>query len=402
MPPWIRQYQPKLVSQIVGQQQAISQVLAFLSGFPSKKGLIIHGPSGCGKTVSVYAIADQRHDELLEVNASDTRNKDSLHNILGNACVQQSFFGGSKIILVDEIEGISGRSDFGGVAELVRIVQKTKFPIIMTCQDPYDKKFKPLNKVCQLVEMQPLVTSHIITLLKGICQQEGIAADCGVLELIGGRSQGDARAAINDLQLLGCGKSRITKEDFDELTQRNKVRSIEQALTIIFKSSDILHSRYAFDEVEEDVDQRMLWLEHNMAKEYTRCGDLARGYAYLAKADVFKGRISRRQHWGLLRYVGALMSAGVSVAKQAAYRSPPSYQQTTRLLKIWQMNMSSAKKKAIAQKIADATHMSQKRVIQEFAFFLPLLTQKGIYRSALVEQFRLDADELAWLEKNQR
>ena len=58
-----------------------------------KKAALIYGPTGVGKTCSVYAIANDNDLEIIEVNASDFRNKDKIDQVIGNALRQGSLFG---------------------------------------------------------------------------------------------------------------------------------------------------------------------------------------------------------------------------------------------------------------------------------------------------------------------
>ena len=80
----------------------------------NKKPLLVHGPPGTGKTASVYAIANELGYEVVEANASDFRDKNSINSVVGSALNQVSLFKKGKIILIDELEGFSGNADRGG------------------------------------------------------------------------------------------------------------------------------------------------------------------------------------------------------------------------------------------------------------------------------------------------
>jgi len=41
------------------------------------------------------------------------------------------FFKG-KLILIEELEGISGREDYGGISTLSSLIRESKYPIIIT------------------------------------------------------------------------------------------------------------------------------------------------------------------------------------------------------------------------------------------------------------------------------
>ena len=140
---------PKKLNEIIGQDT--KKILLWLEN-PKRKALLIHGPTGTGKTSAAYALADDKNFELLELNSSDLRNKEKIKNIIGTASQQQSLFGKNKLILIDEVDGISGRHDYGGLAELNKVIDKSKHPIILTANDVSDSKFSTLRKKCELVE----------------------------------------------------------------------------------------------------------------------------------------------------------------------------------------------------------------------------------------------------------
>ena len=141
-------HNPEKVKDILGQDT--SKILKWLEN-PRKKALLIHGPTGVGKTSSVYAIAKEKNYEILELNSSHFRKKDHIKNIIGEASLQRSLFSKKKLILIDEVDGISGRHDYGGLAELNKVIEKSKHPIILTANDVSDSKFSTLRKKCELV-----------------------------------------------------------------------------------------------------------------------------------------------------------------------------------------------------------------------------------------------------------
>ena len=56
-----------------------------------------------------------------------------------------SLFNRGKIILIDEVDAISGNEDRGGVQALNKILENTSFPIIMTTNDLNHDKIKELK-----------------------------------------------------------------------------------------------------------------------------------------------------------------------------------------------------------------------------------------------------------------
>src|SRR3989344_970244 len=117
------------------------------------------------------------------------------------------------------------------------------------------------------------------------------------------------------------------------------------------------------------MEKIFLWIDENLPREYDKPDDLAKAYDVLSRADVMYGRISRWQHWRFLSYVSELLTAGIAVSKKEKYSKFVQYQPTQRILKIWIANQKYLKRKAIAQKIAGATHSSVKEVIKDMDYY---------------------------------
>ncbi len=397
--PFIRKYCPENTGDIIAQDEQMSILKTFIENFKAQKknAMIIHGPSGCGKTSSVYTLANELNYEIVEMNASDFRTKDQINAIAGAATQQMSLFGNSKIILIDEMDGISGRNDYGGIPALVKVIQDSSFPIIITANNPYPTKFSSIRNKSELLQFKELEAEDIFNILKDICIKENIKYEEEAIKMLARRSGGDARASVNDLEILAVMGDGITKNVIDELSERNKTDSIITALLKIFKTKDPNIAVSAFNNVEEDFDQRMLWLDENLPKEYTNPKDLARAYDKLSRADVFKGRIRRWQHWGFLRYVDNLMTAGVAVSKDKKYKFT-AYKPTGRILKMYWAKIRNAKKKAIAGKIAEKTHTSTKQVLKNIDYFKMMFQNKEM-GDKIAEELDLAREEVEWLKK---
>jgi replication factor C large subunit len=399
--PWIRKYLPKSTKDLIGQDNVISNIKSFVKNFKKsrKKALLIYGGSGSGKTSSVYAIANEMNLEIMEVNASDFRNKDLIDQTIGQASKQMSLFMKEKLILVDEVDGLSGTKDRGGIQAIVKIIQETSFPIICTATNPYEQKLSSLRNKCELLGFNELSYMDIFGKLKEICDLESIKFDEIDLKSLSRRAAGDLRAAINDLQGLVSG-GELVKENVRELSERDKTETIIDALVRVFKVKDAKIASRALQNVDEDIDQCFLWIDSNLPKEYTKPEDLARAYNALSKADVYRGRIRRWQHWRFLIYVNALITAGVATAKDEKYKEFVKYAPTQRLLKIWRANMKYQKRKAIAEKIAIKTHTSIKDTIKStFPYVQVMMRKDKAMKKELTEFFEFDKEEVSWMVK---
>ena len=310
--PFIDKYKPITMQSIHGQSFALQELR---SAVAAKKPVLAYGPVGCGKTASIYALAHDMDYEIIEINASDVRNKEAINTIIGSSLHQMSLFAKGKIILVDEVDGIAGNSDRGGVPALVELISNAKQAIVMTANDPWDSKFTPLRKVSRLIEFISIPPQTIVTLLQQICQQEQIQASEDLLKKIARKANGDLRSAILDLESIGRGKQQITAADVDVLDDRLREQSMTDALRLVFKSTKPKEILHAFERVDADLSEVQLWIEENLPREYTG-QDLYQGFTALSKADVFNGRILRWQHWRFLVYINALLTAGIALSKQ--------------------------------------------------------------------------------------
>ncbi|MBU0760084.1 MAG: replication factor C large subunit [Nanoarchaeota archaeon] len=377
-------YRAKKYEDIVKQDKAIDEVKSFLKQFPKKKSLILYGPAGTGKTSLVLAAARENNLEILELNSSDLRNRAKLEETLRPAAQQRSLFKKGKILLMDEVDGVTG-TDTGGIPELVRVINSTHYPIIMTCNDVWQSKLSPVRQKSKLVEMKPLDVGTIISLLMKITEKENLDKSPYFLKQIAIKSQGDTRAAINDLESYS-----ETDEFTIDLTEKRDVQaSIFNILRRLFKErQDFIR---LFDNSELSLDQIFLWIEENIPKEYSG-RELAKAYAALASADVFRGRIYKNQSWRFLIYQNIFQSAGISYAKDSPLGGFTKYERPKRILKIWLNNQKIAKKKTISKKYARFVHCSTKRIMRDFPILTPMLKQEDVQK-----KLRFSDEEIAYV-----
>lgn len=386
--PWAEKYRAKKFSDIKGQDLAIQKAKSFLNYFPRKKAIILCGPPGIGKTSLAYTIAYETNAEILELNASDLRDKKKLSEIIGPAITQKSLFNPNKVILVDEVDGINARKDFGGLAELLTLIDKSSFPIIITANDIWDKKFNALRLKSELVQLKDIDYRVIVEVLQNISNKENLKISTDILTQIAMKSNGDLRAALNDLQTFSVLDLIDTKT---ELSERNRERTIFQALQYVFKNSK-LNEEMAniYDDVADvTIDDVFLWIEENIPLEYSGI-ELAKAYDALSIADVFRGRIYRKQHWRFMVYEYLLLGGGIAAAKKTNKIGFTTYKKPSRILKIWMNNQRVAKKKTICQKYAKECHISIKQAMKDFLLIKLILKNPTIQKQLKLEQEEID------------
>lgn len=389
---WTEKYRPKSFLEIKGQDEAVIKVKNFVERFhlgkltkSSKKALILHGFSGTGKTTLAHVTAKATDSEIFELNASDLRNKNKLHEILKPAIEQQSLIKKRKIILVDEVDGISA-VDRGGLTELLSLIAFAPYPIIITANDIWNKKLTPLRKKSEIIKLNEIDYRIIKDVLINILRKENKFLNNDILTQIAIKSKGDLRAAINDLQR----ESSVNSEVF--LDERNKEKDIFNALKEIFKKKPSKETLEIFNSVKMPIDEIILWMEKNIPAEY-QGEELARAFDLLSKADIFKGRIYKQQYWRFLVYENIFLSYGISASKKNERIGFTSYQKPDRILKIWLNNRKTEKKKSISKKYAKYVHIGEKRAIREFPMFVSILRKPSVQN-----ELKLSEDEIEYLK----
>jgi len=388
---WVEKYRPTKFEDIVDQENAIEKVKNFSINFPGKKkAILLNGKPGIGKTTIVQVLANESNSEIFELNASDLRNKSSLDEKLKPVLQQKSLFEKNKLILIDEVDGLSGMQDRGGVSELVSLIDKTPYPIICTANDAWVKKLSPLRKKVELIELEEINPSTIKRILKEILEKEKKEVTPNVLNSITIKAKGDLRSAINDLEAA----SSLENPEEIEISERNSKLTIFEALRHIFQDKANTEMLSTFDKVDMPIDEIILWMEENIPKAY-KGRELAKAYERLAKVDLFKGRIYKQQYWRFLVYENAFLSYGVSEAKgDAEKKGFHKYQRPGRILKIWLNNIKHAKRKSIAIKYAAKTHVGKKRILAEWKTIQHILKN-----TKLQQELKLDEDEINYIMK---
>ncbi|MBN1503085.1 replication factor C large subunit [Candidatus Woesearchaeota archaeon] len=402
MEPWVIKYRPRQLSDIQGQDSAVTRLKDFVLNFRKQKNkaALLYGPTGCGKTAAVYALANEFDYEVIEINASDARNKDAIEQKLGPAIRQQSLFSKGKIILVEEIDGIAGRKDRGGLQTVNRLMSITSFPIIFTANDPWDSKFSTLRRKSEMIEFRTLAYTSVRAVLRSICGNEQIKYNDMALTMLSRHAAGDLRGAITDLQTLAQYSRTLSKEAVDEISARRKTDSMINALMRVLKTTNPEIALKAYDNVEEDHEQIFLWLDENLPKEYSKTEDIAKAYENMSLADVYRGRIRRWQHWRFLVYIYNLLSAGVAISKIEKYHGFTKYARPKRIFKIWQANRKFAKRKSIAEKIAENTHTSVNVALKETLPYVETIFKKNKQMAEhIAEELQLDKEEIIWLRR---
>src|ERR687883_21539 len=211
---WSEKYRPKTVQEMVGNEEARFAAIKWLSGWASgSRPLLLIGPPGTGKTTLVHTLARQLDCDVVEMNASDIRNKEALQARMTPVFQNTTNLIGKKIMLfLDEVDGISGREDTGGLDTLSNLIKEPTVPVIMAANKK-SLKIAKLAKACKIVELNPVPSRLLLLLLDYVLQSEGVKLGSGDKRSFIDNSRGDIRSLLNSAQSRAAGYSTISNKD---------------------------------------------------------------------------------------------------------------------------------------------------------------------------------------------
>jgi replication factor C large subunit len=393
---WVEKYRPKTMLEVVGNNKIKEELKNWIEEIlhnESSKPVLLVGPPGCGKTTLTNALANDYGFELIELNASDKRNKDIIRQIVGGASSSKSITGKRVLIVLDEVDGLSGNSDRGGVSEIIKIIKNAKNPIILTANDIYKPSLMSLRNVCNIVKIGSVHTNSIVPVLRRISLKEGFEVDDKILKIIAKHAGGDVRSAINDLEALAMGNT-FDEYNVRELPDRDTDKSIFDAIRIIFKTTHYDISLDAMKDLKEDIGTVQEWIAENVPREYKKNKEICLAYDNLSKADVFLGRVHKRQYYGLWRYASALMSAGVSLSKEEKYRGFFSYMRPTIFTKLTRSKGKRGAINKVLEKISLKSHVSKRRAREDVLYLEYILKNNAEQGAKLCEFYEFTKEDI--------
>lgn len=401
---WTEKYRPASLSDVVGIDKAVGELRAWAreweNGIPKDRAVILYGPAGVGKTSAAHALAADMGWDVIELNASDQRAAGVIDRVAGSAARMGTFLGvgGRRLVILDEADNIHGTADRGGEQAIIRVIRDARQPIILIANEYYEMSHG-LRGVCKGIQFRSLQSRSIAAVLRRICREEGVQADPAVLSGIAESAGGDLRGAINDLQAITCGLEELGEADV-VVASRDRRESVFNVMKGVFKGRDlrVVESTYDLDMSPEDL---IHWIDENLPREY-RGRDLAAGFERLSRADMFLGRVRRRQNYGMWRYASFLMTSGVQAARARDYRGYTPYKRPDVWGRLWRTKSARGVRDGVARKVARHCHTSTAYARSDLVPFLKLLCKDREKAVGLAAQLDLNENEIAFLLESKK
>ncbi|KAK3087946.1 hypothetical protein FSP39_012701 [Pinctada imbricata] len=317
---WVDKYKPTSVKQIIGR---------FFNKNDDGSGhraALLSGPPGIGKTTTATLVCKEAGFSYVELNASDTRSKKSLKEVVSQSLSNTTmvdYIDGSAMqtngkkhcLLMDEVDGMAGNEDRGGINELVQLVKATHIPIICMCNDRNHQKMRTLSNYCFDLRFQKPRMEQIKGAMMSIAYKEGLKIPPPALnEIILGANQ-DIRQVIHNLSMWTAADKAITyeqakkdsnsaKKDFKlgpfDVCRKVFVGGEETAGMTIHDKSDLFFHDYSFGPLF--VQENYINVIPFAAKGNTtrHLSQLARAADSICNGDIVSSLIRGSQRWSLL------------------------------------------------------------------------------------------------------
>ncbi len=398
---WAEKYRPRNLSEVVGHPGIVKELLKWgddwEKGIPKDRALILHGKPGIGKTSAAFALASHMEWDVIELNASDQRTAKIIQKVAGSASMMGTFDGtsGRRLVILDEADNLHGNYDRGGARAIINVVKNTKQPIILIANEFYDMD-SALRLACKPVQFRVMNSTTIVKVLKSICRKEEVMVGIGVIEQISDNAGGDLRSAINDLQAIAIGKNELEVDDI-VTAPRDARETVFRAMDKIFKASDMRSAQEAAWHVDESPDNLINWIDENIPVAYKDEKDICAGFNQLSRADMFLGRVRRRQNYRLWRYASLFMTGGVAAVKTQNYSGYNKYQAPQFWKKLGQTRAKRNVRDSLAGKIGGLCHLSKRYARSDLIWFFKHVMNSKEHAVDAAAELDLNPDEIAFL-----
>ncbi|MEM4246361.1 MAG: replication factor C large subunit [Candidatus Bathyarchaeia archaeon] len=409
MTSWTEKYRPATIGEILGNEQAKSEAVRWLKRWrPGDKPLLLYGPPGTGKTTLVHVLARQFNYNLVEMNTSDQRTEAKINEVAGLASRYPSldrFFDKKEgvIIFLDEVDGIYGREDYGGVSAILKIIAETQAPIIMAANDITGDNISTLVNVSQKVRLFEVRIPILITMLRHVLREESVKVDEEALRLIAVNSRGDVRSALNDLQRYVLGKA-LKKEALTDLWSRPLALNLQDALVKLTNVKTIDEARSIFESSSTPFyrDEVILAIHDNLPLLYKgNYRGMAEAYEKLSRADVILGRMKdpSRSRWYLIPYLQETLAL-IFISTPPSSPLSGLFYPPQKIILMGRTKKERAIRNSISSKIKVRCHLSTRAAATVILPYLRVLSRSGPKAADMIHEWLgLTEEEATYLAK---
>lgn len=278
----VDKYSPKSLRDWIGDPSIKTQVQGYFTNFiystPIMKLLLLDGSPGNGKTSIVYAIANDMNLNVIEVNASDHRNKADIKTLKGLAYLHNEK---QNVILIDEADGLRSWK------YIMDFLKNPPCPVILTCNNISKIDYKVIKLCLPITINYPprfVVSEH----LKHISISEGCDISDTNIDTIA-KLCTNVRSAIYTLQQWSMGK-------MDKIEALDTQFTIEDKMGKLFKGESVyLTNTEHYEIIKWGIANHLkigqlsqLSILQSLGKRVAGMQDLIRDFGYTIRGSIGK------------------------------------------------------------------------------------------------------------------
>ncbi|GCC24657.1 hypothetical protein chiPu_0003059 [Chiloscyllium punctatum] len=248
---WVDKYKPAALKNIIGQQgeqSCANKLVRWLKRWhvnnsgdskptakftksggkddgSSFKAALLSGPPGVGKTTTATLVCKDLGYSYVELNASDARSKNTLKEVIAESLNNTSIKGFSSgapsvstkhLLIMDEVDGMSGNEDRGGIQEMISLIKRTKVPILCICNDRNHPKIRSLANYCFDLRFQRPRVEQIKGAMMTVAFKEGLKIPPPAMNEIILAANQDIRQVLHNLSMWCAENKTLTYDQAKE------------------------------------------------------------------------------------------------------------------------------------------------------------------------------------------